>query len=231
MYDYMNMNGNYEVIYNVGLLDDLHNYFPALLYEHNRFQNITNVFHYIRHQMNRRFNLYSYGARMANAQATERPEVDIPTVILTPQMAPQAVPPVVPPVTPVPLRPQPTTDDLVANLTAANLLLGLLGTGADLPTPRRARIVPAGQAADIWAQFRQPVLIRPSAEVITSATERLSGNELAAGSICAICQDTIAADAQARRLRVCQHSYHLGCIDQWFERSVFCPTCRHDIRE
>jgi hypothetical protein len=33
-----------------------------------------------------------------------------------------------------------------------------------------------------------------------------------------------------RRLRPCQHSFHRACIDEWFRRSVFCPSCRHDIR-
>lgn len=215
------MNRNYEVVYNVGLLDDVHNYFPALLYEHSRFQNIGQVFQYVRHQMNTRFNLYSYGAGLAQ-ETTRRPEVDIPTVILTPQMAPMAP-------TPIRARQPPAADDVFSNLTAANLLLGLLGAGADLTPPARGGMI--RPQADVWAQFRQPVIVRPSAAVIASATERLSGSDLSAGSVCAICQDTIAAAAHVRRLRACQHSYHIGCIDQWFERSVMCPTCRHDIRE
>ena len=217
------MNRQYEVIYNVGLLDDVHNYFPALLYEHSRFQNIGQVFQYIRNQMNTRFNLYSYGARVAQ-ETTRRPQVDIPTVILTPQMnttTPRTRAPVV----------IPREEDIFTNINAASLLLGLLGAGAgtDVTPPARGGVIRPG--ADIWAQFRQPVLVQPSAAVIASATERLSGNDLPAGTICAICQDTIVAGASVRRLRVCQHSYHIGCIDQWFERSVFCPSCRHDIRE
>jgi hypothetical protein len=129
------------------------------------------------------------------------------------------------------LKPQQSvfTDDVFTNINAANLLLGLLGAGADLTPPARGGVIRPG--ADIWTQFRQPVLVRPSAAVIASATERLSGNDLAAGTVCAICQDTIAGNAQARRLRACQHSYHVGCIDQWFEQNVHCPVCRYDIRE
>jgi hypothetical protein len=220
------MNHQYEVVYNVGLLDDVHNYFPALLYEHGRFQNITHVFQYVRQQMNTRFNLYTYGAGLAQ-QTTQRPEVDIPTVILTPQMVPTGAPTPTRARTTAPIVPQ--ADDVFTNINAANLLLGLLGAGADLTPPARGGVIRPG--ADIWTQFRQPVLVRPSAAVIASATERLSGNDLAAGTVCAICQDTIAGNAQARRLRACQHSYHVGCIDQWFERSVYCPTCRHDVRE
>jgi hypothetical protein len=217
------MSRQYEVIYNVGLLDDIHNYFPALLYEHSRFQNIGHVFQYVRNQMNTRFNLYSYGAGLAQ-ETTRRPEVDIPTVILTPQMNPAA------PRT----RAVPREDDIFTNLNAASLLLGLIGagaTGVDVTPPARGGVIRPQGGADIWTQFRQPVIIRPSAAVIASATERLSGSDLTAGTVCAICQDTIVSTANVRRLRACQHSYHIGCIDQWFERSVFCPTCRHDVRE
>jgi len=60
---------NYEVIYNVGLLDDVHNYFPALLYDHGRFQNLQSLFNYVRNQMNTRFNLFAYGASRYTAPA------------------------------------------------------------------------------------------------------------------------------------------------------------------
>jgi hypothetical protein len=226
------MSRAYEVVYNVGLLDDIHNYFPALLYDNGRFQNMTQVFHYVRHQMSTRFNLYSYGASLAAASgAAAAPNVDIPTVILTPQMAPRAPP--MPPVQ-IPIRtpaPQREEDDMITNINTASLLLSLLGAGADLTPPARGRVIRQQNGNDFWAAFRQPVLVRPSAAVIASATERLSGSDLPAGAACAICQDSISATDSARRLRHCQHAYHLGCIDQWFERSVLCPTCRHDIRE
>jgi hypothetical protein len=215
------MNRQYEVIYNVGLLDDIHNYFPALLYDHSRFQNIGNVFQYVRAQMNTRFNLYSYGAGLAQ-ESTRRPDIDIPTVILTPQMNPAAPR----------QRVVPREEDVFTNLNAASLLLGLIGAGTtDVTPPARGGVIRPQGGADPWAQFRQPVIVRPSAAVIASASERLSGNDIAPGTVCAICQDTIVPTATVRRLRACQHSYHVGCIDQWFERSVFCPTCRHDVRE
>jgi len=54
---------NYERVYDVGLLDDLHNYFPALLYQQNSFQTVPDVLAYIRDRITRRFNLYDYGRR------------------------------------------------------------------------------------------------------------------------------------------------------------------------
>lgn len=52
---------NYEELYGVGLLDDLHNYFPALLYEAESFRTVQDVLQYISLQTRRRFDLYSFG--------------------------------------------------------------------------------------------------------------------------------------------------------------------------
>jgi hypothetical protein len=37
----------YETVYNIGLLDDLHNIFPAILYEPEHFQNVQSLLLYI----------------------------------------------------------------------------------------------------------------------------------------------------------------------------------------
>ena len=35
-----------------------------------------------------------------------------------------------------------------------------------------------------------------------------------------------------RTLTACSHEFHISCIDNWLlNRSVICPTCRHDIRD
>jgi hypothetical protein len=76
--------------------------------------------------------------------------------------------------------------------------------------------------------FLEPVIVRPTAEQIDAGSERAFPQE---ETICAICQDAIPVNQMARRLRACNHSFHISCIDQWFARDVRCPTCRHDIRE
>lgn len=52
---------SYEELYGVGLLDDLHNYFPALLYDTEEFRTVQDVLQYISLQTRRRFDLYSFG--------------------------------------------------------------------------------------------------------------------------------------------------------------------------
>jgi hypothetical protein len=58
-------NNSYQYVYNVGLLDDLHNYFPAFLYDSGRFQTPAQIFNYLHNQINARFNLPAHGARLA----------------------------------------------------------------------------------------------------------------------------------------------------------------------
>jgi len=51
----------YESLYGVGVLDDIHNYFPALLYEPTTFQTVPEVLAYVQLQTRRRFDLFSLG--------------------------------------------------------------------------------------------------------------------------------------------------------------------------
>jgi hypothetical protein len=50
-----------EVIYGVQLLDDLHNYFPDILYNNSQFRNVQDILSYITLTTRTRFNLYNMG--------------------------------------------------------------------------------------------------------------------------------------------------------------------------
>ena len=50
-----------EVIYGVKLLDDIHNYFPDLLYNNRRFDTVQGVLNYITSTTRLRFNLFRHG--------------------------------------------------------------------------------------------------------------------------------------------------------------------------
>lgn len=62
------LQSDYQTLYNVGLIDDIHNYFPALLYEPEAFQNVQQVLAYVRRQIQRTFNPLAWGARQYAAQ-------------------------------------------------------------------------------------------------------------------------------------------------------------------
>ena len=77
--------------------------------------------------------------------------------------------------------------------------------------------------------FLQPILVRPTPEQIAANTtlgHLVSDTE----NTCAICQDILQGDQEARKLNVCGHWFHKNCIDTWFFRNVYCPVCRHDVR-
>lgn len=233
---------NYEHVYGVGLLDDLHNYFPALLYEQNRFHSVSSVFHYVRAQMNRRFNLYQYGASLHQPVA-EPIRVSIPP---TPLAQPRVPEPPTPTPAPTVIREVDplgfATRDPLSSVLSAQMLLGLLDLAvrgeetievAQPPLTRRIlqpRRTNLGRFDGIGFS---PVVVRPTAESIARGTEELLGSQVPEHTICTICQDTITSSntTLVRKIRHCGHFYHRGCIDEWFNRSVFCPTCRHDIRE
>jgi hypothetical protein len=213
------MNPDYQTVYGVGLLDDLHNYFPAFLYEQGRFQTLPQAFSYFRHQLNTRFNLFSYGASL------HRDSVPAPVPAPAPRQAYTWT--------------APQRDDLAADIASLNFLTTLLGANTRITSlgglglgglGAQARgTVPTGLTGDAWAAFT-PVVVRPSQAVIAANTELILGSTLPLTQNCSICQDVIGPTDESRRLKPCQHVYHRTCIDQWFLRSVACPTCRHDIR-
>jgi len=213
---------DYQVVYGVGVLDDIHNYFPSLLYDQGRFQTLPQVLSYVRSQMNTRFNLFAYGASLHRAASP------------APAPAPAPVP------IPVVGEPVITRSARTRDAATMNMLLSLLGLGTDIRLVPDLGTSPQGlrTPADIWTSFNTPVVVAPSAEIISANTEiidasnvvvDMSGTSLTQ-NICTVCQDAMRSPEICRRLRPCQHSFHRACIDEWFRRSVFCPSCRHDIR-
>lgn len=72
------LQSDYQRLYNVGLIDDLHNYFPALLYEPEAFQSVPQVLVYVRRQIQRTFNPFAYGMRQYEAQRPVPRTLNIP---------------------------------------------------------------------------------------------------------------------------------------------------------
>jgi hypothetical protein len=57
------MSEDYQTIYGVGLLDDIHNYFPRLLYNSDEFTSVQSIMIYVQDRMQQRFNLFNHGRR------------------------------------------------------------------------------------------------------------------------------------------------------------------------
>jgi hypothetical protein len=96
----------------------------------------------------------------------------------------------------------------------ANALLGLLGTPANRLVFDDVPVLPTNQQIDANSTLVPYSRVSPL-------------------SVCSVCQHHDVEDGEEapwRRL-ACDHEFHQSCIDEWFSHSVFCPVCRHDIRE
>ena len=202
---------SYQTVYGVGLLDDIHNYFPELLYNSASFTTVPQVLSYIQAQTRRRFNLFSYGREQFLATTPPVQRVVVPPVI-------------VPPVSPAPVftTMEPLNYDDLFTITnqsdrMPNMNLAILAT--------LLQGIPRQHANNT---FMEPVIVRPTAEQISAMTTLTTA---VADGTCAICQDEFSGASERRSLNFCHHTFHRGCIDTWFQTNVHCPVCRHDIRE
>lgn len=91
----------YETVYGVHLLDDLHNYFPAILYDRARFGDVQSLLGYVHSQMDSLFNIYARGTALYRQThpvprpPSARPPPRAMTPLTTPPPAPH--PPITPP--------------------------------------------------------------------------------------------------------------------------------------
>jgi len=199
---------SYQTVYGSALLDDIHNYFPQLLYRSERFQTLPQVFGYIHRQIDAHFNLGARGRHLY-----QETEVQAPSTFFIPT-------PMVPPTA---MNSQTVRVDLdVEPLTSLAELTALL--------PLIQRFISPGTATQMRPR-QEDVVVHASNEVIQRAsTERTLEHD--SEEFCAICQDEMHMGELVRQLTVCRHEFHRSCIDNWLlNRSVRCPTCRFDVRE
>lgn len=200
----------YRYVYDVRLLDDLHNYFPAILYDADRFVSVGQLLAYVRSQARNQFDLFSRETRTYMG-AGAAPAVPAPPPIhANPRRTAR-------PAGVAPMHTHVVIDPDIQGLTTQ--ILGLLGrAGGGLFSLGLEQGL-----ADL-----QPVIVRPTAAQIASATttEVVEGGS----EMCSICQDVMENGTNARVLNACNHRFHDTCIDTWFTGNVVCPVCRHDVR-
>ena len=221
----------YETHYGHPLIDAIHNYFPAMIYEQEIFQTVPDIFAYVRMQMQQHFDLFASG------RARYHPIR--PRILVTP-------PPVQPPTT---MQPQTNAQthvmssaDLIhASAELLHLLYPLSNT--TMPPPMQTTMPPPMQTTYhvplnmqfsyntnmAPENFADPVIVRPTEQDVMNATT--IGISTTPDEVCAICQDSIEEDAETRSIDYCDHQFHKHCVDTWFQQNVRCPVCRHDIRD
>lgn len=204
--------------YPVEFFNEIHAYFPAILYEPERFRDVGELLSYIITQVRSHSDPFTQGRARHRRSSS-------PRVVSTPPAPPRHSIPTVPLYVYEQGSPSETAamnraatsllQELImpTNNATVNSFMNLFGGGGMAPPPR----------------FTDPVIVRPTAQQIATAStiEIVSvGDE-----VCAVCQDTMALNSEARRLNACSHRFHKTCIDTWLANNVVCPNCRHDIRE
>lgn len=245
---------NYETLYGVHLLDDLHNFFPALLYDSSSFRSVQDVLGYIQRQSRARFDLFSYGLREYQSSHSPAQNLRFSSRTLSNlqsigQLSHSnlAHGPVRVEINldqtedndadtesedeaqaPSPSRGSSPLLTTTPETAIASLLLQMLSSSREIPslTTRNILMPLLGQRN----QFLEPVVVRPTVEQVEQNTTvgRVASDQ---DISCSICQDTLQPEQEGRKLNACGHWFHKTCIDTWFERAVHCPVCRHDIRE
>ena len=85
------------------------------------------------------------------------------------------------------------------------------------------------QIIDYLQELLEDVPVIPSEEQIrTNTTLKILDEDISDN--CAVCQDQLKKEQEARTINHCSHMFHRECIDRWFETNVQCPCCRYDIR-
>jgi hypothetical protein len=205
--------------YSIQLLNDLHQHFPDLLYQPQRFNNVQDVLHYVIQVANQ--NPYerertNYLRRANQPPLRRQPEVpaysyfnidpvnavnhiSLPRILGRSLLSPQ----------------RSSTTQILEEFM--NQLSG------SIPNDARENLIPASFLQD-------RIIVRPTNEQIEAGTIILTANQMNQDN-CAICQDPMEIGQTIRMLRHCTHRFHQTCIDPWLEQHVTCPTCRHDIRD
>ena len=229
----------YETHYDIQLLDDLHNYFPDILYAPQRFTSVVDLLAYIREQVRDRFDLFSSAQRDFNHRNMNTIHPSTPPVVSTPH-PPHTVrtpspPPRVsyttttPPVTINPTNRMPPRTVRTSHSLLTELLIPRSTGSVEIENTLFGLITGLGGLHPNEQMLMEPVIVRPTEQQIQENTsiEILDTED----EQCAICQDAMNLGTEVRSIDACDHRFHTTCIDTWFTRNVHCPICRHDIRE
>jgi hypothetical protein len=231
--------------YRIQLLNDLHNYFPELLYNHERFRSTTDIllyviamarispqqddpYEYYQRQYQARYvrPLYNDSYRHDEMPLRNAPQrhrynpIQRPSYQAPYQSVSYPASPIYPP-------PSPESNDIVLEFRSfssepnsiRNIFSQLLGDNF------------SQHIADLlYDAPLQDVLVIPTEEQVRNNTTLRTLDEDSTEN-CAICQDPFLEDQEVRTITHCRHDFHRTCIDTWFQSNCHCPNCRHDIRD
>lgn len=209
--------------YRIQLLNDLHNHFPELLYNYERFESTLDVLQYVANiarDSSNHVNPYPYYHDQYQSNVVHQPQYDEiyndNVLPLRHRLERRRYNPIQRPA----LRRSPERPaisfryvSLGDEFDIRNIFSSLLGD----------------QVSQQLNDFLEDVPVIPSEEQIRTNTTLKTLDEDISDN-CAVCQDQLKKEQEARTINHCSHMFHRECIDRWFETNVQCPCCRYDIR-
>ncbi|CAN0865376.1 RING-H2 finger protein ATL78 [Linum grandiflorum] len=97
---------------------------------------------------------------------------------------------------------------------------------------RCSHLVPSAGGAPATAKLANTGIKKKALKtfpVVTFSDE--CGEGLNLDAECVICLSEFAAGDRVKILPMCNHGFHVKCIDQWLGSHSSCPTCRHCLIE
>ena len=90
----------------------------------------------------------------------------------------------------------------------------------------------AGNLADLYQRFFDPIVIYPTASQIETATRRVLYRDIATpiNNSCPISMDNFNDNETVTIIRQCGHIFNIDELATWFQSNCRCPVCRYDIR-
>ena len=197
--------------YGIEIFDEIHHYFPDILYNSQRFQNVQQLLSYIQTQVRNRVDLFrnALNSHMQTNTIYDNSPFITPHILQAPLITPRRYQVQQPSQNAMPTG----TENFITNLLA-----GLINSDI------------SGNDINITATFADRVPVYPTLEQIEQATSMRMATTADEGSACSICQDNFTSGQAIRKIVQCSHEYHRGCIDTWLQSNVQCPICRHDVR-
>jgi len=230
-------------IFRVGILDDLHNYFPDILYNSGRFTSVQDLLQYIQHQARTQLNPFDRGQREYNnnnnrpVNQTINPVntyVQIPIVDTSGNVAP-ITSNISSNITSNPQTPPPRIRPTTRTTVYPPLRRSTPITSAYFYENYDDTIIGVNTLSNLFNLALNPsianmidVPVIPTNQQIDRATTVLT-TAPTQQEPCAICQEAMDTSG-LRRINQCNHTFHQSCIDTWFQSGVTCPICRIDIR-
>jgi hypothetical protein len=240
----------YEHIYGSVILDELHNYFPAILYDQTQFTSVQSILGYMNRQIDSRFNPYLYGRSQYN-NLISNIIPSLPFIYSQPQMQQQQMQPQMqqqqmqqqqmqPQMQQQQMQPQMQHQQQQQQQQQPQPQPQSIRTediSYIFQMPIRNTYTPTVAMNSIFRQlleeYDEPVPIVASSRVIESNTSiyHFTSPQIVLNQeACAVCQEEYEDGDVLRKITQCTHYFHKTCIDSWFLTNTKCPVCRHDIR-